>query len=229
MALVTSAFHMPRSIGSFRKAGVDADAVLADWQVDDNRPLLTINALDRLGRLDLGVHEYLGLIAYWATGRTSAFFRAHGKKTPVPPSRRLRHLNLKSLRLRGSYSARESSGQAHAELIASRHRPPSVLHRLSASESRSLSAHVHVLDQSGHRRNAEGIQDALRRRRRKGAGEGDRPLPLLLPAHRLASSTKRLAKACDILLRDKAKFAKMMTLEMGKSHRPGRSRSRRVL
>jgi uncharacterized SAM-binding protein YcdF (DUF218 family) len=63
--LVTSAFHMPRSIGSFRKAGIDVTAVPTDWMVDDDRPILTLNALDRLGRLDLGVREYLGLIAYW--------------------------------------------------------------------------------------------------------------------------------------------------------------------
>jgi uncharacterized SAM-binding protein YcdF (DUF218 family) len=69
--LVTSAFHMPRSIGSFRKAGVDVIAAPTDWMVDDNRPLLTMNAIDRLARLDLAVHEYLGLIAYWVTGRTS--------------------------------------------------------------------------------------------------------------------------------------------------------------
>ena len=73
--LVTSAFHMPRSIGSFRKAGVDVIAAPTDWMVDDNRPLLTMNAIDRLGRLDLGVHEYLGLIAYWVTGRTSGIPR----------------------------------------------------------------------------------------------------------------------------------------------------------
>jgi uncharacterized SAM-binding protein YcdF (DUF218 family) len=82
--LVTSAFHMPRSIGSFRKAGVDVIAVPADWQVDDNRPLLTINALDRLGRLDLGVHEYLGLIAYWATGRTSGILPGPRKEDACP-------------------------------------------------------------------------------------------------------------------------------------------------
>lgn len=69
--LVTSAFHMPRSVGAFRKAGVDVIAVPTDWMVDDNRPLLTLSALDRLGRFDLGVREYLGLIAYWLTGRSS--------------------------------------------------------------------------------------------------------------------------------------------------------------
>jgi uncharacterized SAM-binding protein YcdF (DUF218 family) len=82
--LVTSAFHMPRSVGSFRKAGVEVIAVPTDWMVDDNRPILTLNALDRLGRLDLGVHEYLGLVAYWVTGRTSGILPGPGKDEACP-------------------------------------------------------------------------------------------------------------------------------------------------
>jgi uncharacterized SAM-binding protein YcdF (DUF218 family) len=82
--LVTSAFHMPRSVGSFRKAGVDVIAVPTDWMVDDDRPILTLNALDRLGRLDLGVHEYLGLIAYWITGRTSGILPGPRKQDACP-------------------------------------------------------------------------------------------------------------------------------------------------
>lgn len=84
--LVTSAFHMPRSVGSFRKAGVDVIAVPTDWQVDDKRPILTMNALDRLGKLDLGVHEYLGLVAYWLTGRTSGPLPGPLKKDECPPA-----------------------------------------------------------------------------------------------------------------------------------------------
>lgn len=84
--LVTSAFHMPRSVGSFRKAGVDVIAVPTDWQVDDNRPLLTLSALDRLGRLDLGVREYLGLLAYWVGGRTSGFLPGPRKEDACPPT-----------------------------------------------------------------------------------------------------------------------------------------------
>jgi len=84
--LVTSAFHMPRSVGSFRKAGVSVVAVPSDWQVDDNRPILTMNALDRLGKLDLGVHEYLGLVAYWLTGRTSGPLPGPLEKDACPPA-----------------------------------------------------------------------------------------------------------------------------------------------
>jgi uncharacterized SAM-binding protein YcdF (DUF218 family) len=82
--LVTSAFHMPRSVGSFRKAGVNVIAVPTDWLVDDNRPILTMSAIDRLGRLDLGVHEYLGLAAYWITGRTSGLLPGPLKEDTCP-------------------------------------------------------------------------------------------------------------------------------------------------
>lgn len=85
--LVTSAFHMPRSVGSFRKAGVNVIAVPSDWMVDDNRPILTMNAVDRLGRLDLGVHEYLGLFAYWVTGRTSGLLPGPRKEDACPAAR----------------------------------------------------------------------------------------------------------------------------------------------
>jgi uncharacterized SAM-binding protein YcdF (DUF218 family) len=84
--LVTSAFHMPRSVGAFRKAGVDVIAVPTDWMVDDNRPLLTLSALDRLGRFDLGVREYLGLFAYWITGRTSGLLPGPRKEDACPPA-----------------------------------------------------------------------------------------------------------------------------------------------
>ncbi|HEX5006852.1 MAG TPA: YdcF family protein [Hyphomonadaceae bacterium] len=82
--LVTSAFHMPRSVGTFRKAGIDVIAAPTDWMVDDDRPILTINALDRLGRLDLGVHEYLGLIGYWLTGRSSGILPGPRKEDACP-------------------------------------------------------------------------------------------------------------------------------------------------
>ncbi len=85
--LVTSAFHMPRSIGVFRKAEVDVIAVPSDWEVDDNRPLLTNSAIDRLSRLDLAVREYLGLTAYWITGRTSDLLPGPRKEDACPSLR----------------------------------------------------------------------------------------------------------------------------------------------
>jgi uncharacterized SAM-binding protein YcdF (DUF218 family) len=58
--LVTGASHMPRAIGSFRKAGFEVEP----WPVYD----LTVSA----PTMDVARHEWLGLFAYWAFGRTSA-------------------------------------------------------------------------------------------------------------------------------------------------------------
>jgi uncharacterized SAM-binding protein YcdF (DUF218 family) len=74
--LVTSAFHMPRSIGAFRKAGFDVEAYPVDWRTrgwsDARTPFATLSA--GLARTDVAVHEWVGLIAYWATGRSSELF-----------------------------------------------------------------------------------------------------------------------------------------------------------
>lgn len=76
--LVTSGYHMPRSIGTFRKAGVDVIAAPTDWRVDDRAVSLQFSASDRLGRLDMATREYLGLAGYWIMGKSSALF-------PAPP------------------------------------------------------------------------------------------------------------------------------------------------
>ena len=74
--LVTSAFHMPRSIGAFRKAGFDVEAYPVDWRTrgwsDATMPFTTLSA--GLARTDVAVHEWIGLIAYWAAGRSSELF-----------------------------------------------------------------------------------------------------------------------------------------------------------
>lgn len=72
--LVTSAFHMPRSVGTFRKAGVDVIAAPTDWRVDDRSPSIQFTAADRLGRLDLAAREYLGLAGYWIMGKSTGLF-----------------------------------------------------------------------------------------------------------------------------------------------------------
>jgi uncharacterized SAM-binding protein YcdF (DUF218 family) len=69
--LVTSAFHMPRSVGLFRKAGFAVEPYPVDWRVGGHDDLLTFAnvAVDGLGRVDLAVREWIGLVAYRATGR----------------------------------------------------------------------------------------------------------------------------------------------------------------
>jgi uncharacterized SAM-binding protein YcdF (DUF218 family) len=79
--LVTSAYHMPRSIGVFRKAGFDAEAYPVDWRTrgwsDGLTPLTMLSA--GLSRIDVAAHEWIGLIAYRVTGRTSELFPAPRK------------------------------------------------------------------------------------------------------------------------------------------------------
>jgi uncharacterized SAM-binding protein YcdF (DUF218 family) len=70
--LVTSALHMPRAIGAFRQAGFDVEAYPVDYQTNGWRDLLGIVAISGgLGSTDIAVHEWIGLIAYRVTGKTS--------------------------------------------------------------------------------------------------------------------------------------------------------------
>jgi uncharacterized SAM-binding protein YcdF (DUF218 family) len=78
--LVTSAHHIPRSIGVFRKVGFAVEAYPVDWRTrgweDALRPFPTMG--DGLRRADTAVREWIGLLAYWLTGQTSELF-------PAPP------------------------------------------------------------------------------------------------------------------------------------------------
>ena len=75
--LVTSAQHMPRAVGCFRAVGFAVEAYPVAYQVERHlrlRPGFTVG--NNLVRFDRAVNEWIGLIAYWATGRTSALFPA---------------------------------------------------------------------------------------------------------------------------------------------------------
>lgn len=77
--LVTSAFHMPRSVGIFRKAGFTVLAYPADYRTDGRRGeyLKPVRELSWGLRLtDMAVREWIGLAAYYATGRTDALLPA---------------------------------------------------------------------------------------------------------------------------------------------------------
>jgi uncharacterized SAM-binding protein YcdF (DUF218 family) len=75
--LVTSAFHMPRAVGLFRKVGFAVEPYPVDWHVGrDASDILAFTqfSTDGLVRTDIAVREWLGLVAYWFAGRTSALF-----------------------------------------------------------------------------------------------------------------------------------------------------------
>ncbi len=74
--LVTSAYHLPRSVGVFRQAGFPVEAYPVDWRTrgsaDILRPFATLG--DGLRRTDTAVREWLGLVAYWLSGHSSELF-----------------------------------------------------------------------------------------------------------------------------------------------------------
>jgi uncharacterized SAM-binding protein YcdF (DUF218 family) len=72
--LVTSAWHMPRSVGVFRKAGFPVVAYPVDyrtggtlWDQD-----VFASASEGLRRIDVGMKEWVGLAAYYFAGQTDA-------------------------------------------------------------------------------------------------------------------------------------------------------------
>ena len=73
--LVTSAQHMPRAIGCFRKIGFPVEAYPAAWRTGPHAGLGSPSAFgDALARFDSAVYEWIGLVVYWATGKTSELF-----------------------------------------------------------------------------------------------------------------------------------------------------------
>jgi uncharacterized SAM-binding protein YcdF (DUF218 family) len=73
--LVTSARHMPRAVGAFRAAGWRVVAWPVDYATDGRVRLRPgFNALGNLQRLAWALHEWLGLAAYRATGRSDSLF-----------------------------------------------------------------------------------------------------------------------------------------------------------
>jgi uncharacterized SAM-binding protein YcdF (DUF218 family) len=73
--LVTSAYHMPRSVSAFRRAGFVVEPYPVDWRTGGPRELMkfSIYALDGLGRVETAMREWIGLSAYWITGKTAVF------------------------------------------------------------------------------------------------------------------------------------------------------------
>jgi uncharacterized SAM-binding protein YcdF (DUF218 family) len=76
--LVTSAWHMPRSIGIFRRVGFAVEPWPVDYRTADAWDLLRLfdAPADGLKRFDTAMREWIGLLAYRLTGRTDALFPA---------------------------------------------------------------------------------------------------------------------------------------------------------
>ena len=75
--LVTSAQHMPRAVGSFRRAGFKIEPYPVDWTTPPRlRFVLLRDSGFGISMTDQAAHEWIGLIAYRLTGRTDALFPA---------------------------------------------------------------------------------------------------------------------------------------------------------
>jgi uncharacterized SAM-binding protein YcdF (DUF218 family) len=72
--LITSAWHMPRAIGLFRKAGFNVEAWPVDYRTagPGDAWMLFASPIEGLRRLDLVAKEWLGLVVNWLTGRSEA-------------------------------------------------------------------------------------------------------------------------------------------------------------
>ncbi len=72
--LVTSAFHMPRSIGLLRKVGFPVEAYPVDWRASEERIFsfspLTVEGLELT---QVAAREWIGLAAYYLSGKIDTF------------------------------------------------------------------------------------------------------------------------------------------------------------
>lgn len=88
--LVTSAIHMPRAIGAFRKAGFSVIAYPVGYRTSGRRSdywQLQTDAGNGLTMTDAAIHEWAGLVAYRLTGKIDSLFPGpaygfHGRGKP---------------------------------------------------------------------------------------------------------------------------------------------------
>jgi uncharacterized SAM-binding protein YcdF (DUF218 family) len=75
--LVTSAFHMPRAVGVFEKAGFDLTPFPVAYFTSGNSSdywNCTFAPITALSLVDIAAKEWIGLTVYWLTGRSDSFF-----------------------------------------------------------------------------------------------------------------------------------------------------------
>jgi uncharacterized SAM-binding protein YcdF (DUF218 family) len=86
--LITSAWHMPRAVGCFRKVGFQVLPYPVDYQTEGSGDLLQPFTIigQGLQRLDLAAREWVGLAAYRVTGRTDSFYPGPAEPTALGPA-----------------------------------------------------------------------------------------------------------------------------------------------
>jgi uncharacterized SAM-binding protein YcdF (DUF218 family) len=76
--LVTSASHMPRAVGAFRKTGWTVLPWPVGYQSRDHISDFVQSTGAKLAGLDWATHEWIGLAVYYLQGKTTALFPAPG-------------------------------------------------------------------------------------------------------------------------------------------------------
>lgn len=76
--IITSAYHTPRSVGSFRAAGFDVEAYPVDYRTAGSSDGFEFFRSFAAGfsYVDLATREFIGMLMYRLTGRSSEFFPA---------------------------------------------------------------------------------------------------------------------------------------------------------
>jgi uncharacterized SAM-binding protein YcdF (DUF218 family) len=73
--VVTSALHMPRAVGCFRKAAFPVEAYPVGWRTGREFDWTWRQSVaENLEHLDAAAYEWIGLLAYRLTGRTAELF-----------------------------------------------------------------------------------------------------------------------------------------------------------
>jgi uncharacterized SAM-binding protein YcdF (DUF218 family) len=75
--LISSAQDMPRSVGIFRKLDWPVTPIPVAYKADNHHSYFLG---DNLYQFDRGVHEWLGLLVYYLTGKTDALFPAPSER-----------------------------------------------------------------------------------------------------------------------------------------------------
>ncbi|MET3614487.1 uncharacterized SAM-binding protein YcdF (DUF218 family) [Rhizobium aquaticum] len=76
--LVTSAAHMPRSVGAFRAVGFDVIPYPVGYRTFGLSRLFVFpdSVSNGLGLVDAATHEWIGLLGYWLSGKSKTLFPA---------------------------------------------------------------------------------------------------------------------------------------------------------
>lgn len=72
--LITSAAHMPRAIGCFRRAGFHVTAVPVDYHTDRTSYVYASTVAQRIAQFDDAAREWIGLVGYRIAVATDALF-----------------------------------------------------------------------------------------------------------------------------------------------------------